>query len=156
MYLHHDTSKLKSRDRYIVTATDNEWVYVRKFTGNQLRNASYKVKRSECFKVPTSLLASTTPPTSPTNDYEDIEDITFASVDESPYNAHDTSEIPCEQEIPTDASIPLHEDESAVPNVIVPQEIEVDELVQNTSSRPQRSRRPVEKLNISWNSKTYT
>ena len=62
VYLHNDSNKLKARDRYIVASMDNEWVYIRKFVGKQLRNNSYKVKLSDCYKVPTSIpKASITP-----------------------------------------------------------------------------------------------
>jgi hypothetical protein len=47
-----DLVYLHARDRYLVVSTDNAWCYIRKFTGSQLRNMSYKVKRSECYKVP--------------------------------------------------------------------------------------------------------
>jgi hypothetical protein len=51
VYLHLDGNKLRARDRYLVVSIDNEWCYIRKFTGNQLRSTSYKVKRSECYMV---------------------------------------------------------------------------------------------------------
>ena len=61
VYLHTDRDKTKSRDRYIIVSSDNDWIYVRKFTGRQLRNASYKIKRSECYKVPSTLQSHTVP-----------------------------------------------------------------------------------------------
>lgn len=56
VYLHTDRNKLQARSRYLVTSMDHPWCYIRKFIGNQLRKTSYKVKISECFKVPQSLL----------------------------------------------------------------------------------------------------
>ncbi|CAC5401565.1 unnamed protein product [Mytilus coruscus] len=44
-------SKTQPRDRYIVVALDGEWCFIKKFSGNQLRASSYKVKISECYKV---------------------------------------------------------------------------------------------------------
>eukprot|EP00918_Siedleckia_nematoides_P075560 GHVU01165387.1.p1 GENE.GHVU01165387.1~~GHVU01165387.1.p1 ORF type:complete len:409 (-),score=26.42 GHVU01165387.1:8-1234(-) len=52
VYLHSDGSKLRARDRYLVVSTEGQWCYIRKFTGAQLRNTSYRVKLSECYKVP--------------------------------------------------------------------------------------------------------
>ncbi|CAC5420676.1 unnamed protein product [Mytilus coruscus] len=51
VYLYTDRSKTQSRDRYLVVARDGEWCFIKKFSGNQLRASSYKVKLSECYKV---------------------------------------------------------------------------------------------------------
>ena len=51
VYLHIDRNKSRARDRYLVVSVDDNWCYIRKFCGNQLRSTSYKVKRSECYKV---------------------------------------------------------------------------------------------------------
>ena len=61
VYLYTDKDKTKSRDRYIIVSSDNDWIFVRKFTGKQLRNASYKIKKSECYKVPSSMQPPTVP-----------------------------------------------------------------------------------------------
>ena len=55
VYLYVDKSKHQSRPRYLVVSIDGEWCMVRKFVGNTLRQLSYRVKRSECFKVPVDL-----------------------------------------------------------------------------------------------------
>lgn len=52
VYLHGDRNKTKGRSRYLVTAVDGLWCNIRKFVGSQLRSTSYRVRRSECFKVP--------------------------------------------------------------------------------------------------------
>ena len=52
VYLHSDRDKTMARDRYIVTAVDGEWLNIRKFVGRQLRSSSYRVKNTECYKVP--------------------------------------------------------------------------------------------------------
>ena len=54
MYLHADRNKTRSRDRYLVISAEGVWCNIRKFVGNQLRSTSYHVKRSECYKVPSS------------------------------------------------------------------------------------------------------
>ncbi|KAK3087354.1 hypothetical protein FSP39_004995 [Pinctada imbricata] len=52
VYLHCDRNKSRARDRYLVVASEAEWCSIRKFVGKQLRNCSYRVKKSECFRVP--------------------------------------------------------------------------------------------------------
>ena len=52
VYLYNDQNKTCPRDRYLVVSTDNYWCNIRKFVGSQLRNPSYRVKRSDCYKVP--------------------------------------------------------------------------------------------------------
>ena len=52
VYLYSDRNKTRARDRYLVVSTEPTWCNIRKFTGNQLRNMSYRVKKSECYKVP--------------------------------------------------------------------------------------------------------
>ena len=43
VYLHGDRSKLKARDRYLVSAIDGDWCEIRKFSGSQLRAFAYRV-----------------------------------------------------------------------------------------------------------------
>ena len=52
VYLNTDRNKSRARDRYIVVSTEPTWCLIKKFAGNQLRQASYKVKKSECYLVP--------------------------------------------------------------------------------------------------------
>jgi hypothetical protein len=52
VYLYADRDKTHARSRYLVTAVEGMWCNIRKFIGSQLRNASYRVKKSECYKVP--------------------------------------------------------------------------------------------------------
>ena len=51
MYLYSDKSKLRSRCRYLVVGTEGVWISISKLAGNQLRVTSYRVKRTECYKV---------------------------------------------------------------------------------------------------------
>ena len=51
VYLYSDKSKLRSRCRYLVVNTEGDWINISKFAGNQLRATSYRVKRTECYKV---------------------------------------------------------------------------------------------------------
>ena len=52
VYLYTDRNKSAARDRYIVTSLDGKWCNIRKLVGSQFRNTSYRVKNSECYKVP--------------------------------------------------------------------------------------------------------
>ena len=51
VYLHTDGNKHQARDRYIVCSVEGEWCNIKKFTGSQLRNTTYRVKKNECFRV---------------------------------------------------------------------------------------------------------
>ena len=51
VYIVSDRSKSQARDCYLVTSIDNNWCYIRKFSGSQLRASSYKVKLSECYLI---------------------------------------------------------------------------------------------------------
>ena len=69
VYLRRDRDKTHTRPRYIVTSVDGDWCNIRKFTGHQLRNFSYRVKSSDCLKVlgtpespPSPLDTGTCPP----------------------------------------------------------------------------------------------
>ena len=43
-----------SRPRYLVTLQDGPWYHLKKFTGNQLRNVTYKVHRDQLCHIPVS------------------------------------------------------------------------------------------------------
>lgn len=55
VYLHTDRNKSRARDRYLVVSIEPPFCNIKKFIGTQLRNSSYRVKISECFKVPVEL-----------------------------------------------------------------------------------------------------
>ena len=52
VYLYCDRNKSQARDRYLVVSTEQLWCNIRKFKGNKLRSASYRVKKAEWYKVP--------------------------------------------------------------------------------------------------------
>ena len=58
VYLHSDRNKFRARDRYLVVAIDPPFCDIKKFIGTQLRSSSYRVKLTECFKVPSDLADS--------------------------------------------------------------------------------------------------
>ena len=55
IYIHSDRNKSCSRDRYLVVSVEGSWCNVQKFVGSQLRSLSYRVKKSECYKVPANV-----------------------------------------------------------------------------------------------------
>ena len=54
VHLHCYKNKSRTRDRYLVVTTEPTWCSIRKFTGNQLRKCAYRVKKSDCYRVPVS------------------------------------------------------------------------------------------------------
>ena len=52
VYLRTERSKTHARPRYLVCSVEDEWCNIRKFVGSQLRSTSYRVRRSDCLKVP--------------------------------------------------------------------------------------------------------
>uniref|UniRef100_A0A8C4NGU4 Uncharacterized protein n=1 Tax=Eptatretus burgeri TaxID=7764 RepID=A0A8C4NGU4_EPTBU len=52
IYLYSDRNKSCAKNRYLVSAIDGPWCNIHKFVGSQLRSAAYRVKKSECYKVP--------------------------------------------------------------------------------------------------------
>jgi hypothetical protein len=52
VYVKADRNKSQARERYLVISIVDDWCYIRKFVGSQLRSTSYKVKLSDCYKVP--------------------------------------------------------------------------------------------------------
>lgn len=96
VYLRKDLNKTNARERYIVVTLEFPWCNIRKFIGNQLRNNSYRVKCSDCFKVTTHFKASTKE--SP---------IEFDSDEESERNKQEMLHVPpATPDIPLEISIP--------------------------------------------------
>ena len=73
VYLYSDKDKSRARSRYLVVSIDGEWCFIKKFSGNQLRSSSYKVKREECYLVPNDYFPSPHPhiKTDSTDDEDD-------------------------------------------------------------------------------------
>ena len=72
IYVRSDLSKLHTRDRYLVIGKEGQWIFAKMFVGPQLRNYTYKLKASECIKVPT-MIESNPSPLTRTN-YDDNSD----------------------------------------------------------------------------------
>ena len=58
LYCTSDASKMHACNWYLVVSIHGLWCNIRKFTGSQLCSTSYRVKLSECYRVPD--LAETT------------------------------------------------------------------------------------------------
>ena len=173
IYLHNDASKLKSRDRYIVASRDNDWVYIRKFAGQQLRSNSYKVKRSECYKVPPTVTKqpmggsaslqhhatedSIYRPSLSIDSGQDIagdqaQDETVGMVSSS----IDLDGLPPEQ-LSTAVDVPTVNLEDPIPEVIVPPQQSCQmESLPRSERRTVRNCSPIDRLEVKWSSKSYT
>ena len=164
VYLHNDGSKLKARDRYIVASMDNQWVYLRKFVGKQLRNSSYKVKRSECYKVPAAIPKAPIPVLYDDGDDENlpkdrtpvvptgpiVNDSGEGDLNQSEHLLHVDHDATCDDIIGNN-TVPATD--LTIPEAIVPLLPPVDT---DTCARPSRTRQPPDRLSMNWNSKSYT
>ena len=96
VYLYSDGNKVRSRDRYLVVSVDGLWCNVRKFAGAQLRSARYRVRKSDCFRVPPDLA-------DPSRRDQVSTDSDESSDDELP---HEPPRPPCPPVIPQAISSP--------------------------------------------------
>ena len=72
VYINAERNKSQSRPRYIVASQDGPWYLIKKFSGNQLRNHSYKVHRNQLSFIPVPDASSPAEPNHVLfdNDYE--------------------------------------------------------------------------------------
>ena len=137
VYLYADKSKHTSRQRYIVVPIDGEWCFIKKFVGSQLRSSSYKVKLSECFRVPRG--------------------VSDSSYNQSNINDCD-SDLDCnegqETSAPDEIDVPLilshpHDDDESVPPLMIMEHVPSPVVHEHSNeplniqvhSRPQRARK---------------
>lgn len=147
VYLVSEKSKLKARDRYLITSIENPWCYIKKFSGSQLRAASYKVKLSECYRVQ-SQFSDCTP-----------NQVKHESNDDLSTDVEDDDKVPQFINIPDTLSRPAYEPLNPIPNennllsMDVSSEVadecdlnsshsNVELNTTNTYERPQRARKP--------------
>jgi hypothetical protein len=148
VYLVNEKSKLKARDRYLIISIESPWCYIKKFSGSQLRATSYKIKLSECYRVP-SQFTECLP-----NQVKYYSDNDHVSEDEDAIpeviNIPDTLSRPAyelpNQPIENNLSLDLS------PEVVDEHDINsshsnVELRTINTSERPQRVRKPPTYLN---------
>ena len=74
IYLYSDRNKSQARSRYLVVSTDGEWCHIRKFSGSQFRSLSYKVRKSDCYKVPDAYAVASNKACAPREEDSDISD----------------------------------------------------------------------------------
>ena len=55
VYINSERSKSQSHPRYIVASQDGPWYLIKKFSGNQLRNHSYKFHRNQLSFIPSQI-----------------------------------------------------------------------------------------------------
>ena len=55
VYLFADRNKTRARDRYLVVEVTGSFCNIRKFVGSQLRSTSYRVKKSDCYRLPSKV-----------------------------------------------------------------------------------------------------
>lgn len=71
VYLRCDFNKSKSRGRYLVVEVDPHWCNIRKFACSQLRQNSYRVKYTNCYKVTSDYPEVMTKPTNSHTDTDE-------------------------------------------------------------------------------------
>ena len=70
VYLYGDGNKNRGRDRYIIVSIEGEWCNIRKLTGTLLKESSYRVKRNDCYTVPSDLGSLSRPTASEADTHE--------------------------------------------------------------------------------------
>ena len=61
VYLFSDRNKTRARDRYLVVEVSGSFCNIRKFVGSQLRRTSYRVKTTDCYRVPSEVTVFQSP-----------------------------------------------------------------------------------------------
>ncbi|KAK3090592.1 hypothetical protein FSP39_012951 [Pinctada imbricata] len=147
VYLYSDKEKTKARPRYIVVNTNDDWCYIKKFIGNQLRSSSYKIKQSECYRVPCE--SSPKRRLQITSDSDDAEDLYEQNCESAqPHNIPNTDvhqELPIEPDqalaaVPEILAMPLTLPQESSTSVNTPDsdsEVESD----HAYTRPQRTKK---------------
>lgn len=138
VYLYNDRNKSSARDRYLVVSVEYPWCNIRKFTGNQFRSTSYRVKQCDCYKVPSQTKMIH-------NNYETFDNVAWSDDDETPQKV---SSPPVPPEIPEVISEPpiqpnendIVTNDTSETNVIQPDDSEIVDLT-SKNSRPTREHR---------------
>ena len=95
VYLVAERDKTQPRSRYLVISVEDPWCVIKKFSGNQLRATSYKVKTTDCLIVPNRSMSSTPYPRRDRDSSDEEE------CEECPYQ---TSNVPSTLTTPADNS----------------------------------------------------
>ena len=168
VYLISDKDKSRARSRYLVISIDPPWCSVKKFSGSQLRATSYKVKLSECYAVPPSIIVSnvpgppapqvmddetstaspTVPPVHPGLSLPVPPELTTIPSDEEQSSSLTSGDIALDvhSRTPSSACVP-EESFTRTPSADVPSPSPSSPTSEPPGSRPQRQRRPPSYLN---------
>jgi hypothetical protein len=95
VYLVAERDKTQPRSRYLIISVEDPWCVIKKFSGNQLRATSYKVKTTDCLIVPNRSMSSTPYPRRDRDSSDEEE------CEECPYQ---TSNVPSTLTTPADNS----------------------------------------------------
>ena len=127
VYLHYDRNKSRARDRYLVVAIDPPFCDIKKFIGSQLCSSSYRVRLTECFKVPSDLADPLHPPRQCRGHDSDDED----DPDTTPYPPPSLPDIP-------DAISASAKRLSNTPPCVTPPApaVPVDHIMDDTAAQP--------------------
>ena len=107
VYLISDKDKSCMSDRYIVVSIDFPWCFVKKFSGLQLRATCYKVKSSECYATPPSVITSNHSGLPASQDWDDEASPVTPAVTAAPVSPEPLPLVP-----PELTSVPSDEDPS--------------------------------------------
>jgi len=160
VYVNSDLSKSKSRDRYLVTSVDGNWLNIRKFVGSQLRKNTYKVKRHEVFKVPYAKQEPYKNTWHSQLSDDETENISDQTTEASPPALPEIPNIyQSEQSFQTEENIITPSPEFVAPSDSIPIALNNENIahIQNdsTTKYPSRERKAPSFLQISHNTKTY-
>ena len=121
VYLFSDRNKTRARDRYLVVEVSGSFCNIRKFVGSQLRSTSYRVKTTDCYRVPSEVTGFQSPAANSDTD---------SSSDEAPSVQPEPSP-PAPPVIPSAISTPAIQE---VPDVNLP--ADQDEPCEDTNPDP--------------------
>ena len=102
VYLYSDRNKTRARDRYLVVAVSGSFCNIRKFVGYELHSTSYRVKTSECYRIPSEVM----------NCFQHVPKIDADSSDDETPPPQQTSPPQPPPTIPSAISTPAYQDVS--------------------------------------------
>ena len=112
VYLFSDRNKTRARDRYLVVEVSGSFCKIRKFVGSQLRSTSYRVKTTDCYRVPSEVTGFQSPAANSDTDSSSDEATSVQPEPSPPAPPVIPSAIstPAIQEVP-DVNLPADQDE---------------------------------------------
>ena len=87
VYVRTDINKTSARDRYLVTTKEGNWITIKKFRGPYLRPETYRIKTTQCFKVPEYYEIQNPPPR------ESESDLTMTEISSKPNDDTQTTQV---------------------------------------------------------------